>query len=138
MANGTDYTAFKTQWATLTPGTTAQKLAQINAQVVTGAVPTVAYSTGAQIFNCVVFSEFNAITAAQQTQLMQLCAMPGPLLGGSASPFIAPFFGALAAKMPGTIAALTALSKAIVTPWWQANGYTAPFNDSDCAAAGVS
>lgn len=133
-----DYTAFKAQWATLTPGTTQQKLAQINAQTVTGTIPTLTTTSGAQIFNCIAWAEFNAITAAQQTLLMQVCTIPGNLVGGSASPFIAPMFGTLAAKMPLTIVALTALAKATVTPWWQANGYTSPFNESDCTAAGVS
>lgn len=132
------YDKFVTQWATLNPGTTAAKLTQINAQTVTGAIPTLTYSTGAQIFNCINFTEFGTITAAQQTQLMQLCAMPGPLLGGSASPFITPFFTTVAAKMPLTIAALTALSQGLVTPWWQANQYPGPFNQNDCTAAGVS
>jgi hypothetical protein len=35
-----------------------------------------------------------------------------------------------------TIAALTALSKAAVQPWWQANGYPGPFNTNDLEAAG--
>lgn len=134
----TDYTAFVTQWATLTPGTTAAKLAQINGQTVTGSIPALTMTTGAQIFNCIVFAEFNAITAAQQTLLMQVCTLSGTLVGGSSSPFIAPMFGSLFAKMPLTVAALTALAKATITPWYLANGYTAPFNLNDCAAAGVT
>lgn len=132
------YDAFKTQWATLTPGTTAQKLVQINGQNVTGSIPTLTMITGVQIFNCVVWAEFNAITAAQQTTLMQVCTLPGNIVGGSASPFVAPMFGTLAAKMPLTIAALTALAKGTVQPWWQANLYPGPFNEFDAAAAGVS
>lgn len=132
------YSAFIAQWNTLTPGSTAAKLAQINAQTVTGSVPALVYCTGAQIFNCLRFSEFNALTPAQQTQLMQLCAIPGPLLGGASSQFISPFFAAIAASMPQTITSLNALAQALVTPWYLANGYPAPFNQSDCAAAGVS
>jgi hypothetical protein len=35
-----------------------------------------------------------------------------------------------------TITALTALAQAVVTPWWQANGYTSPFTQADLTAAG--
>lgn len=116
--------------------TTAQKLAAVNGWTITGTTPTLAFATGNQIFNCIVWSEFEAITASQQTLLLQVCTLPGNLLGGSASPFIAPFFGTIAAKMPNTISALVALSQALVTPWWQENGYPAPFNENDLIAAG--
>lgn len=118
--------------------TTAQKVAAVDSWVETGAIPTLAYSTGDAIFNCIVWSEFEAITTAQQTLLLQVCTIPGNLLGGSASPFIAPFFGTLASKMPNTIAALTALAQAIVTPWWQANGFGAPISIYDAELAGLS
>jgi hypothetical protein len=131
----TYYDALVAEWATLT-GTTAQKLAAINALTITGATPTTAYTTGNAIFNCLVWSEFNALSATQQTLLMQICAIQGPILGGSASPFLAPFFGAIASKAPQTIAALVALAQAIVQPWWQANGYTSPISAGDLAAAG--
>lgn len=101
------------------PGDTdAQIAALLNAQTSTGSVPTETFFTGNEMFNCIVWSEFEAITAAQQTLLLQVCAIPGNLLGGSASPFIAPFFGTLAAKMPNTITALVALAQALVTPVW--------------------
>lgn len=129
------YDALITEWATLT-GTTAQKLAAINVLTVTGQVPTLTFVTGSQLFNCLVWGEFNALTAAQQTTLMQLCAIPGQLEGGSASPFVAPFFGSLGSKMPTTIANLVALAQAVVTPWWQANSYSSPISQSDLAAAG--
>ena len=123
-------------WPTLTPGTTAQKLTQLNAMTVTGSIPTLTMTTGAAIFNCISWSEFKNLTSANQTIIMQMLAIPGNLQGGSASLFIAPFFGSVAATMPLTIAALTAMAKAIVTPWWQANGYRAPINDSDLIVAG--
>lgn len=130
------YDALIAEWPLLTPGTTAAKLAQLNALTVSGTIPTLIGTSGAAIFNCLVWSEFNVITAAQQTTLMQVCAIPGQINGGSSSPFIAPFFGTLAAKMPTTIANLTALAQALSQPWWQANGYKAPINNSDLAAAG--
>lgn len=130
------YTALINEWALLTPGTTAAKLAQLNAIVVTGSTPTLIQSTGTQIFNCLVWTEFKLLTAAQQTTLMQICALPSGIQGGSASKFIAPFFGEIAATIPQSIAALVALSQAISQPWWQANGYLAPINTNDLIAAG--
>lgn len=131
------YDALIAEWAALT-GSTAQKLAAINALTVSGSIPTSVFITGDQLFNCLVYSEFAALSAAQQTQLLEVCAMPGQLLGGSASPFIAPFFGTLlaAGKGPLTLANLVALAKASVQPWWQANGYASPIAPSDLAAAG--
>lgn len=130
------YDALIAEWPSLTPGTTAVKLAQLNALTVSGSIPTLIATSGAAIFNCLVWSEFNALSAVQQTQLMQLCAIPGSLTGGSASPFIAPFFGTLASKMPTTISNLTALAQSLSQPWWQANAYKAPINASDLTAAG--
>jgi hypothetical protein len=132
------YTALQTEWATLT-GTTAQKLAAINALTVTGAVPTSLYATGAQVANCINWTEFAALTAAQQSTLLQLCAIPGQLLCGSGNTsnlvdgMILAYF---TNKSGPTIAALTALAQAAVQPWWQANGYTSPVNANDLVAAG--
>lgn len=130
------YGPLKTQWTLLGPDTTANKLIALNALSSTGSVPTLIMTTGAAIFNCLVWAEFNGLTPAQQTMLMQVCAIPGSIQGGSGSPFIAPFFGTLAGKMPTTIAALTALAQSLSQPWWQANGYKAPINNSDLVAAG--
>lgn len=134
--NGVDYTALQAKWPTLAPGTTAQKLAALNAEVVTGSVPTITSIGADAIFGCLVFSEVSALTATEEARLWNMLHVPGLLKGGSSSTFIAPFFGSLFAKMPLTIAALTALAKATSTPWWQANGYLAPINNSDLVAAG--
>src|SRR5450755_3635706 len=77
------YTALTTQWPLLTPGTTAAKLAQLNAMTVTGSIPTSFFVTGTQIANCITWSEFAALTAAQQTNVLALCRIPGSLIGGS-------------------------------------------------------
>ncbi|MFZ1109847.1 MAG: hypothetical protein WAN43_16050 [Rhodomicrobium sp.] len=92
------YTALITAWngATQPPAgvtgtgltgamTTAQKLAAVNAWTITGAVPTSFYVTGAQIANCINWTEFAALTAAQQQNLLLLCIQDGQLLGGSAN-----------------------------------------------------
>src|SRR5580704_17534267 len=119
------YTALINEWSLLTPGTTAAKLAQLNAMTVTGAVPTNFTVTGPQLANCINWTEFAALTAPQQQNLLLLCANPGPLLGGSGNTafltdgMILAYFTNVSGP---TITALTALAKATVLPWWQANG----------------
>lgn len=139
------YDQLITKWGTL-GGTTASKLSQINALTVTGSVPTSFYVTGAQILNCINWTEFNALTQARQTNLLQLCAIPGPLLGGSANTafvvdgMILAYFNVAGA----TVAALTALAQATVQPWWQATvaqgggGLSSAVSQSDLTAAGLS
>jgi hypothetical protein len=131
------YTALINEWPLLTAGTTVQKLAQINAMTVTGSVPTLFNTTGAAIFSCINYTEFLTLTAVQQTQLMQVCAIPGTLIGGSASTLGAWFVAIYAGKLAGpTITALTALAQGAVQLWWQANGYTAPIGPNDLIMAG--
>ena len=61
----------------LTTDTTAQKLIKINAWIVTGTVPTSFYVTGNQLANCVNWTEFNALTAPQQQNLLALFQVYG-------------------------------------------------------------
>lgn len=120
-------------------GTTAQKLVQINGWTKTGTVPTSFFTTGAALLNCINWTEFNALTAAQQLNLLTLCAAPGSLLGGSGqtSHITAGMFLAYFTNVSGpTIIALTALAQAAVTNWWADNGYSSPFNTTDLVAAG--
>lgn len=150
------YTAFVTAWnsatqppagvtgTALTGGmTTAQKLAAVNAWTVTGSIPTTMYASGADVANCINWTEFAALTDSQRQNLMSLCATGGntpSLLGGSANTsHLLP--GMIIAYFPGggsTITALTALAKATTQPWWQYAGYARTFDLGDCAAAGVS
>ncbi len=154
------YDAFKAAWNNPTqppPGatgsaitggmTTQQKLDVVNAWTHSGAIPTSFYVTGDQLFNCIDRTEFFALTAAQQQNLLLMMATPGQLLGGSASTahlaagMILQYFTNLSGP---TIANLTALSKAAIVPWWSwANQppeqpYQRPFDLGDCAAAGVT
>jgi hypothetical protein len=121
--------------------TTAQKIAKVNAWTVTGAVPTVLSVTGNQVLNCINWTEFNALTAQQQSNLLEMCACPGLLLGGTANT-TQMVDGMLLAYFTNhvgpTITALTALAQSTVQPWWQANGYTRPFTTADATLAGVS
>ena len=138
------YDALISKWATLTPGTTAQKLAQINSLTVAGSIPTTIYVTGAQVANCINWTEFAALTSQQQSNLLALCANEGPLLGGSANTsrllvgMLLAYFNVAGA----TIANLTAMAQAL--PWWQATvaqgggGLSSPVNLNDVTAAGLS
>jgi len=138
------YDALITKWATLS-GTTQSKMDQINALTVTGSVPTTFYTTGADLLNAINWAEFKALTDAQQKNLLGLCQVPGLILGGSATTthlaagMILEYFTNLGGP---TIAGLTALAKAQVTPWWQASvasgggGLVAPVQPSDLLQAG--
>lgn len=149
------YTALISAWNTgtvpagvsgtpLTGLTTANKLVAINGWTITGTVPTSFYVNGAQVANCINWTEFNALTATQQQNLLALLAIPGSLLGGSANTsflvdgMILAYFNVAGP----TVAALTALAKGVVTPWWQVlvanggGGLASPVNANDLAAAG--
>lgn len=136
------YDALIAKWATLTPGTTEAKLAEINAMTVVGSIPTTIYVSGAEVFNCIDWAEFNALTDARQKNMLAMCAVPGALLGGSAqtSKILAGMIIAYFSGVGPTIAALTALSRAL--PWWQATvaqsggGLQAPVAPSDLEQAG--
>jgi hypothetical protein len=89
------YAAFTSAWNTgtlpdnttgtpLTGLTTANKLTAINAWMHSGTIPTTLYFTGAQLKNCVNYAEFKALTAQQQSNLLDMCADTGQMLGGSA------------------------------------------------------
>lgn len=124
----------------LTGLTTANKLIAVNGWTVTGSIPTTMTATGVQVLNCVVWSEFNALTAPQQSNFLALCANSGQLLGGSANlthilpGMIVAYFGGGS----GTVANLSALAKSTTQPWWQSNGYPRAFDMGDVTTAGLS
>ena len=141
----TDYSALVSKWSQLSPGSTQQKLDAINAlTVTTGQIPTSLTITGIQLANCIAYSEFKVLTSAQQQNLLALCAISGPLLGGSAN-LTHLLVGMLLDYFPPaglTIAALTAFASAAAIPWWQATvvqgggGLTGPVGMNDLIAAG--
>lgn len=133
------YDAFVAQWVTLTPGATTAKLAQINAQTVTGSVPATFSITGAQLFTLMVWSEFAALAADKQATIWNAMnlASAAPLTGGAGTTLGNLYLSAFAVNSQ-TITNFAAFAKGIVQPWWQANGYPSPFNINDCNAAGVS
>lgn len=136
------YTALVAQWALLTPGTTAAKLAQINALTVAGpAVPMVVPTY--RIYNLIVPAEFVALTAANQQLIRDILGMgtvdTSP--GTSARARIVAVF-------PNGTATFTALSGLAATfdspqiPWWSATvaqgggALNSPVGPGDLAAAG--
>lgn len=121
--------------------TTAQKLAKVQAWTVSGSVPTVLNVTGVQLLNCINWTEFNALTAAQQQNLLLMCVNDGLLLGGSSNT-AQMADGMLLAYFTNhsgpTIVALTALAQATVSPFWQSVGLSGPITQPDLTAAGLS
>lgn len=127
--------------------TTSQKLGFINGWTITGVVPASLFTTGAAIANCIVWSEFNALSSAAQTNLLLLCAIAGgnPLLAGGSTNAALLVDGMMLANFSSvsvTRANLTALAQAQQTPWWQVStaqgggGLNSPVSGSDLVAAG--
>lgn len=122
----------------LTGLTTAQKLAAVNGWAVTGSSPTAFGITGVQIANCINWTEFAALTAQQQSNVLALCSQPGLYIGGSAETahLVDAMIIAYFPSAGPTLTALTALAQAQVQPWWQFAGYTSPIGPADLTAAG--
>lgn len=131
------YDSFKAKWATLT-GTTASKLSQINALVVTGpAVPAIV--SPSQILNTIVFADLAALTQLQISQLS--CLLSGTSIDASPNTTIRLGIQALFAGKTTTLQALAALAAkydAPQIPFYLSNGYSRPFDMGDVTAAGVS
>src|SRR5690348_11439794 len=135
------YDALVAKWATLT-GTTAQKLAAVNAATVNGAplpmiVPTY------QIYNAIVGSEFAALTAANQQLVRDILSMGS--VDASPGTQVRARIVAIFPNTTQTFANLSAIAAAYDTPqipWWQATvaqgggGLTSPVNGNDLVAAG--
>lgn len=122
-----------------------QRVATINAWTITGAIPATIFVTADQVFNCIDFGEFNALTQVKQTNVLAMLAVNGQLLGGSANvSHLLP--GMLVNYFPPggvTITALTALAKSATQSWAQVNGYpysglTGLLNGNDLVAAGLT
>lgn len=131
----------------LTGLTTANKIIAINSWTVTGTIPTSFYTTGSQVLNCINWTEFTALTAAQQLNLLTMLNCPGSLLGGSGNTtfmvdgMVLDYFSN---KSGPTITALTALANAQIQPWWSTSvangggGLTGPVSQTDITIAGLS
>jgi hypothetical protein len=113
------YKQLQTAIAALSPMPATDDLiaAAINAQTVTGTVPTAFTISGEQLMQCIVLSEFTALSAAQQTQVLTFCGMAS-LPVGSASKFVQPALAALFGSGTTTRANFLALAQAITSPVW--------------------
>jgi uncharacterized protein (DUF697 family) len=131
------YDALIAKWATLTPGTTQQKLAQLNATTV--ASPQKAILAPSAILNAVVFADLASLTALQVSQLTLL--LQGSQVDASAGTSIRTGIQALFSGKTTTLANLAALvapyDNATIS-WGTANGYGALITLVDVNAAGLS
>lgn len=137
------YDALITKWATLNPGTTAAKLAQINALTVTGAaIPMIVPSY--EIYECIDPTEFTALSAANQTIVRDILGM-GTVNGSPGTKTRARIVALFTNASGPTRLALAALAAKYDTPqipWWQGTvaqgggGLTQPVYLSDLEAAG--
>lgn len=136
------YDALIAKWATLNPGTTAAKLAQINAMTV-AAPAQKALLTPSSILNAIVFADLSAFTQLQVMQLTLL--LQGDLVDASPGTSIRLGIQALFAGKTQTLNQLGALVAAYdnpTMPWWQATvangggGLNGPVAASDLAQAG--
>ena len=128
------------EWPLLTPGTTAQKLAQLNALMV--AVPQPALLSPNAVFNSIVLADFLALTQLQQAQLKSLLAVSnGGMIDGSAGTLVRAWFTSVFAGKQS----LTNLSALVapydsgtnnMQPWPVANGYTQTIGPADLVNAG--
>lgn len=127
--------------------TTDQKLTTVNAWTITGTIPASLYSNNADLVNCINWAEFKALTAAQQTNLLNLLACPGPLLGGSANASLITqgMMSEYFANHSGpTFTALKNLAKGAVRAWWgvpvaeNGAGLSSPVSQTDLQLAGLS
>lgn len=137
------YDALIAKWATLTPGTTEAKLAQINALTVTGAaIPMIVPSY--EIYECIDPPEFGALTAGNQTVARDIIGMG--TVNGSAGTKTRARMVALFTNASGptrlALAALAAKYDSPAIPWATATiaqgggGLGAPVAPSDLVQAG--
>ena len=126
---------------------TSAKIAAVNAWTVTGTIPTSFYISGDALLNCINWTEFAALSTAQQLNLLTLCNCPGRLLGGSGNTaFIVDgmILAYFTNHLGPTVTALTALANAQVQPWWSVpvanggGGLQGQVSQSDITQAGLS
>lgn len=132
------YDALIAKWATLTPGTTAAKLAQLNAVTVAGSAQKALIAPSA-VLNAIVFADLAALTALQVSQLTLL--LQGGTIDASAGTSIRAGIQALFAGKTTTLANLGALVASFdspTIPWGRANGYGDVITQNDLNGAGLS
>jgi len=138
------YDALIAKWATLTPGTTQQKLDQINALMVT--LPaTKALLNASQIINAIVPADYSSLTSIQLQQLNGV--LVGNPVDGSVGTTVRTIVQQIFAGKTTTLNQLGALVAPFDSPtthWWQASvaqgggGLTSMVSQGDLTAAGLS
>lgn len=137
------YDALITKWATLTPGTTAAKLAQINALAVATGVPAKAMLAPSAILNACVAADLASLTTAQVTLLTLL--LQGSQVDASVGTTVRAGIVAVFTGKPTTISQLGSLVAPFdspTLPWWQTpvaqsgGGLSGPVTQADLTAAG--
>lgn len=131
------YDAFVTKWAELGAGTTAEKLAALNAATVSA--PQKSILSPSAILNAIVFDDLAALTQLQVTQLTLL--LSGASIDASNGTSIRTGIVALFADKTTTLTQLGELVApfdSATEPWWKNAGYSRPFDLGDVTAAGVS
>ncbi len=131
------YDALIAHWPTLTPGTTAAKLAQLNGQTVAGAAVPAFLDVNA-IINAILPADLLSLSAIQLQQ-MQFVLQGRGTVNASAGTAVRNVFSSIFSGKATTLAALTALITPYDTPsvpWWRFNGYPGPLDANDLVAAG--
>jgi len=138
------YDALIVKWATLAPGTTAAKLAAINALTVQLSDHNPALLTPSQILNNIVFADLAGLTQLQVLQLTLL--LQGSTIDVSKGTVIRAAIQTLFAGKLTTLGQLAALVAPFdvpsVIPWWQATvaqgggGLSEPVGTADLTLAG--
>lgn len=117
--------------------TAAQKIAKLNAWTVVGSATKAVLPTYS-IYNAIVPSEFQALTAANQQYVRDILGM-GTVDASVGTNVRAVISSIFAGKVTLTnLAALVAPFDAPATPWWQSIGSAAQISASTVAAAGLS
>lgn len=137
------YDALVAKWATLTPGTTAAKLAQINAITVTGTAISMVVPTY-KIYNLIDLTEFGALTASNQQLVRDILGMG--TVDGSAGTSIRARMVAIfpSGTTRNALNALAATYDSPAIPWATATlaqgggGLVAQVQPSDLTQAGLS
>jgi hypothetical protein len=115
----------------------AQKIAKVNAwTVVATAIPMIVPTY--KIYNAVVPSEFQALTAANQQLIRDIFGMGtvDASVGTNVRSVILQVFG-VGTVTRTNLTALAAPYDSPKQPWWQANGYQSQFHIDDATNAGL-
>jgi hypothetical protein len=130
------YDALIAKWATLTPGTTAAKLTQINALTEPGPTRR-ALLAPTDILNSIVFADLAALDqlALQRLTLMMSGSTVDVSVGTPTRIGMQQLFAGKTQTLQN-LGALVAQFDNATIPWWQSAGYTSPISEGDLAAAG--